>query len=142
MPNQGMIDILIELREVIQQNVPFTSMFPIILMQMLLHSVNSECVAFVLHAGSIVIDKSFTQNWNKGIICKASLDNALTDRHALDMSRFGSLVGIPFMRLDTLILELHQLLVSALHPDWSSKDVPLDGAFPGNILPAVSIGFP
>lgn len=117
-------------------------MFAVILVQMLLQPVNGKGISFVLHASSIVIDKSFTQNWNKGIICKASLDNALTDRHALDMSRFASLVGIPFMRLDTLILELHQLLVSALHPDWSSKDVPLDGAFPGNILPAVSIGFP
>lgn len=122
--------------EVEDENTAFEAMLAEMPLQMAVETVHCEVDAFTFDARGVIVDKSWLKNLCDNLIAEISLNGALCDMDAANMSPFSAIVDVKLVEASALIRSSHQLRMGLCGVRDDVHSVALRRAFPVDIFAA------
>lgn len=77
--------------EVHDENITIAAMLPIISVKMLGETINGKCISFTLHTCTVIVDEFPRKHGYQRIVAQASLYDALSEGHTLNVANLATL---------------------------------------------------
>lgn len=122
--------------EVEDENTAFETVLAEMSLQVAVEPVHCEVDAFAFNARGIVINKRRLKNLCDNLVAEISLNGALCDMDAANMTPFSAIVNVKLVEATTLIRSSHQLRMGLCGVRDDVHSVALRRAFPVDIFAA------
>lgn len=122
--------------EVEDENTAFETVLAEMSLQVAVKTVHREVDAFTFDARGVVIDKSWLKNLCDNLVAEISLNGALCDMDAANMTPFSAIVNVKLIEASAFIRSSHQLSMGPRGIRDDVHSVALRRAFPVDILAA------
>lgn len=122
--------------EVEDENTAFETVLAEMSLQVAVKTVHREVDAFTFDARGIVINKRRLKNLCDNLVAEISLNGALCDMDAADMTPFSAIVNVKLVKASAFIRSSHQLGMGPRGIRDDVHSVALRRAFPVDILAA------
>ena len=122
--------------EVEDENTAFETVLAEMSLQVAVKTVHREVDAFTFDARGVVIDKSWLKNLCDNLVAEISLNGALCDMDAANMTPFSAIVNVKLIEASAFIRSSHQLGMGPRGIRDDVHSVALRRAFPVDILAA------
>ena len=122
--------------EVEDENTAFETVLAEMSLQVAVKTVHREVDAFTFDARGVVIDKSWLKNLCDNLVAEISLNGALCNMDAANMTPFSAIVNVKLIEASAFICSSHQLGMGPRGIRDDVHSVALCRAFPVDILAA------